>query len=118
MKEAKLLNKIRDKRARRVRKKISRSVSVKPRLSVFRSNKNIYAQIIDYRNHKTLVSFSSKNLKEKSKKTDLAAKVGESIAKKAIEAKIKIAVVDRGSYLYHGRVKALIEGARKGGLKV
>ena len=118
MKEAKLLNKIRQRRAKRVRMKIGKGTLSKPRLSVFRSNNHVYAQIIDDENNKTLVSASSRGLKEKLKKTDLASKVGELIAKKAAEIKIKKAIVDRGPYLYHGRVKALIETARKNGLKV
>lgn len=118
MKEAKLLNKIRRRRAKKVRMKIGKGTLSKPRFSVFRSNNHIYAQIIDDKNHKTLISASSKSLKSKLKKTDLASKVGELIAKKALELKIKEAIVDRGSYLYHGRVKALIESARKNGLKV
>ncbi|MCF8364829.1 MAG: 50S ribosomal protein L18 [Bacteroidales bacterium] len=89
-----------------------------PRLSVFRSNKEIYAQVIDDLNSKTLVSASSQS-KELSEgtKIDQAAKVGMDVAKKALDAGIETIVFDRGGYLYHGRVKALAEAARKGGLK-
>lgn len=92
----------------------------RPRLSVFRSNKVIYAQIIDDEKRKTLVAASEKEIKlssNKATKTDRAHEVGKIIAKKAIKKKIKTVVFDRGSYQYHGRVKALAEGARKGSLK-
>ena len=89
-----------------------------PRLSVFRSNKSIYAQLIDDQNGRTLLSASVKELKlEKSKKKEEEAfLLGEFLAKKAIEKKINSVQFDKGSYKYHGRVKALAEGARKGGL--
>lgn len=93
----------------------------RPRLSVFRSNKFIYAQIIDDRAGRTLASFSEKQLskeqltKAKTKK-ERAAMVGEEIAKLAKKAKVSRVVFDRGGYKYHGRVKELAEGARKGGL--
>jgi len=91
-----------------------------PRLSVFRSNKQIYAQLIDDINNKTLVSASSREdgiADEKSTKIEQAAKVGLLIAKKAKAAGIESVVFDRNGYLYHGRVKNLAEAARKGGLK-
>ena len=93
------------------------------KLSVFKSNQYIYAQIIDLYLGKTLIGLSDKNLITKDKalasltKTERAFKVGEKIAQMAKDKGIKNIVFDRGSYKYHGRVKALAEGARKGGLK-
>jgi large subunit ribosomal protein L18 len=107
------------KRQKKVRSLISRS-SLRGRLSVFRSNKHIYAQIID--NQKGTVLVSSSDLKglsvedKKLNKTETAFIVGEEIAKKALKKKISEVVFDRGGYKYHGRVKAIAEGARKGGL--
>lgn len=104
------------RRQRRVRKKL-RLVSDKPRLTVFRSNKHIYAQIIDDTTGKTLLSASEKSMKEtKGTKTDRAKVLGTQIGKMALEKKIKTVVFDKGSYSYHGRVKAVAEGAREGGL--
>ena len=103
--------------SRGIRKKISGTVA-KPRLSVFRSNTGIYAQLIDDLTGKTLASASSKELKsEKGTKTDISKKVGIAIAEKAKAAGIADVVFDRGGFLYHGRIKALAEGAREGGLK-
>lgn len=103
--------------SRGIRKKIS-GTTVKPRLAVFRSNTGIYVQLIDDLSGKTLVSASSNELKsEKGTKMEISSKVGVSIAKKAIAAGIADVVFDRGGFLYHGRVKALAEGAREGGLK-
>lgn len=91
----------------------------RPRMSVFRSNREIYVQLIDDLNSKTIVAASSKTLEdEKGNKTDTAKKVGTDVAKKALDAGIKAVVFDRNGYLYHGRVKALAEAARKGGLKL
>ena len=90
------------------------------RLSVFRSNKGIYAQIINDNLGKTLISASSRDVVGKQKdssKADQAGLVGELLAKKALLKGIKMVVFDRGCYRYHGRVKALAEGSRKGGLK-
>lgn len=87
-----------------------------PRLSVFRSNRFIYAQVIDDESGKTLVSASSKESKDKKGKVDDGAKVGEILAKKAIAMKIKKVKFDKSGYKYHGRVAALADGARKGGL--
>ena len=90
-----------------------------PRLTVFRSNKEIYAQIIDDSSSKTIASASSKDkdLKLKtSNKTEISKIVGDSIGKKAIEAGIKKVSFDRNGYLYHGRVKSLADGAREAGL--
>ena len=102
----------------RVRAKIKGTLD-KPRLSVYRSNRFIYAQVIDDTKGKTIVGVSEKNLslKEKTKKTDKSKELGLLIAKKVLDKKIKEVVFDRGSYKYHGRVKAVAEGARQGGLK-
>ena len=99
----------------RVRNKIS-GTAARPRLSVFRSNKQIYAQVIDDETAKTLVSASSLGMEAMPKK-EQAAKVGEALAQKAIAAGITTVVFARNGYLYHGRVKELADGARKGGLK-
>lgn len=99
----------------RVRSKIS-GTAARPRMSVFRSNKQIYVQLIDDLAATTLVSASSLGL-EKMTKTEQAGKVGELVAEKALAAGIKEVVFDRNGYLYHGRVKEVAEGARKGGLK-
>lgn len=90
----------------------------RPRLSVFRSNKEIYAQIIDDETSKTLVFASSreKDFTGAGTKAEVAEAVGERLAEKSIEAGIEKVAFDRNGYLYHGRVKALAEGARKGGL--
>lgn len=102
---------------RSIRAKIS-GTTVKPRLSVFRSNKEIYAQLIDDVNGNTLVSASSQELKSaKGTKVELSKVVGQKLAEKAVSSGIKEVTFDRGGYLYHGRVKALAEGAREGGLK-
>jgi len=99
----------------RVRNKIS-GVAERPRMSVFRSNKQIYVQIINDQTGRTLAAASSLGLEAMPKK-EQAAKVGEMIAKKAIEAGITAVVVDRNGYLYHGRVKEVADAARNGGLK-
>lgn len=103
----------------RIRRKIS-GTSVKPRLSVFRSNKQIYAQIIDDLKGNTLLSASSKEngIHEKPvNKVEQSKEVGKLLAEKAKAAGIENVVFDRSGYLYHGRVKALADGAREGGLK-
>lgn len=89
----------------------------KPRLAVFRSNKNTYAQLIDDAQGKTIAAASTKEFKG-GKKTELAHKLGEAIAEKAKKAGVKEAVFNRSFYRYHGRVKAVAEGARQGGLKI
>jgi len=102
----------------RIRKKIS-GTSSKPRLSVFRSNSDIYAQLIDDSNGATIASASSRQKDisaQKTAKTEKSKLVGEAIAKKATELGIKDVVFDRSGYIYHGRVKAVAEGAREGGL--
>ena len=99
----------------RVRNKIS-GTAERPRMSVFRSNKQIYVQIINDVNGTTLVSASSLGM-ESCPKKEQAAKVGEIAAKKALEAGITTVVFDRNGYLYHGRVKEVADAARNGGLK-
>ena len=99
----------------RVRNKIS-GVAERPRMSVFRSNKQIYVQIINDQTGRTLAAASSLGLEAMPKK-EQAAKVGEMIAKKALEAGITTVVFDRNGYLYHGRVKEVADAARNGGLK-
>jgi large subunit ribosomal protein L18 len=89
----------------------------RPRLTVFRSNKQIYAQVIDDTTGKTLAAASSLKLGVKAPKKEIAAKVGEQIAKNAQEAGIQAVVFDRNGYLYHGRIKELADAARNGGLK-
>lgn len=101
---------------RRIRKKIS-GTEAKPRLSVFRSNKQIYGQIIDDLNGKTLVSASSVKEDIKGNKVEQAQTIGKAVAEKAVAAGIKNVVFDRNGYLYHGRVKAFAEAAREGGLE-
>jgi large subunit ribosomal protein L18 len=103
----------------RVRRKIS-GVGQKPRLNVFRSNKDIYVQLIDDVNGVTLASASSREkdiVAQKQPKTEKSKLVGLSLAKKATALGITDCVFDRGGYLYHGRVKAVADGAREGGLK-
>jgi large subunit ribosomal protein L18 len=109
-------NKLRKKRIRRVRAKIT-GTSDRPRLCVFRSNKYVYAQIIDDKKNITLVAFDSQRLKNQKNDIESARKIGEEIAKIAKGKKIDQVVFDRKGYKYHGKVKALAEGARKGGLK-
>lgn len=99
----------------RIRKKIN-GTAARPRLTVFRSNKGIYVQAVNDLEGKTIVSASSKGITEGTK-SEIAAKVGEAVAKKCIEAGITEVVFDRNGYLFHGRVKALADGARNGGLK-
>ena len=112
-------NASRKKRHARVRSKIT-GTAERPRLNVFRSNKYIYAQLIDDTNGVTLASASSMDKDFSGDVTgnvDAASKVGETIAKKATEKGLKSVVFDRGGYLYHGRVKALAEAARENGLQ-
>lgn len=103
----------------KIRKTVNGTASM-PRLSVFRSNTDIYAQLIDDRSGKTLASVGSndKSIKDvKGNKVDKAKLVGKSIAEKATAAGVASVAFDRNGYLYHGRVKSLAEGAREGGLK-
>lgn len=99
----------------RVRKRV-KGTSERPRLTVFRSNTGIYAQLIDDLAGKTLTAISSTELGLKSLNIENSKKVGESIAKKAVEVGITTCVFDRNGYLYHGNVKALADGAREAGL--
>ncbi|WP_077620228.1 50S ribosomal protein L18 [Bacillus sinesaloumensis] len=112
-------NAVRRKRHARVRSRVS-GTATRPRLNVFRSNKHIYAQLIDDVNSVTIASASTldKELSvEGAGNVDAAIKVGELVAKRGIEKGIKEVVFDRGGYLYHGRVKALAEAAREAGLQ-
>lgn len=107
------------RRHKRVRAKVSGTATI-PRLCVFRSNQHIYAQLIDDEKNQVIAAASDLELKGPKKglrKLDKAQKVGQLIAKKGQEKKISKVVFDRGGYKYHGRVKALADGARKGGLK-
>ena len=104
---------------KRIRSIVSGSAA-RPRMSVFRSNKEIYVQLVDDMEGKTLLAASSSDkgiASEKGNKTEIANKVGKLIAEKAKEAGIETVVFDRNGYLYHGRVKALADGAREEGLK-
>lgn len=102
---------------RSIRTKIS-GTATKPRLSVFRSNKAIYAQLINDLEGKTLVSVSSSTIESNAgSKVEISSQVGKTLASKAQEIGISEVVFDRSGYLYHGRVKSLAEGAREGGLK-
>lgn len=102
-------------RHKRVRAKIA-GTAKKPRLSVFRSANHIYAQLIDDEKGRTLISVSD-IAQKKGKKSERARAIGKLIAKEAAAKKIQAVVFDRGGYLYHGRIKALAEGAREEGLK-
>jgi len=109
-----ILNK---KRAQRIRRKLKKVNSDRFRLTIFRSSKNISAQIIDDNNNKTLVSATSvKEKKSDKKKIDISLQVAGILAKKALEKKITKVYFDRGSYRYHGRIKAFAEALRKEGL--
>lgn len=103
----------------RIRKKV-KGTADRPRLSVFRSNKDIYCQVIDDVNGTTLLAASSKDagIASDSNKTEQAKAVGKSLAERALSKNITGVVFDRNGYLYHGRVKALADGAREGGLKL
>ncbi len=100
---------------KRIRGRIS-GTAARPRMTVFRSNKQIYVQLIDDETGRTLVAASSKGIAEGTK-SEIAEKVGENVAAKAVAAGISEVVFDRNGFLFHGRVKSLAEGARKGGLK-
>ncbi|MFV1917223.1 MAG: 50S ribosomal protein L18 [Patescibacteria group bacterium] len=115
------MEKIRKTRGKKRSSLKTKGTKKRPRLSVFRSNKYVYGQLIDDEKGVTLISASDKNIKRKPKKAmtkvELASFVGEEIAKRAKAKKITRVIFDRGRYKYHGRVKKLAEGARKGGLK-
>ena len=116
MKEIKLKAIRKERRTKRVRGKIL-ALKKLPRLTVFRSNKYIYAQVIDNSGRKTMASANEKEISDvKMSKAQKAIEVGKRLAKKAVAKKIKNVVFDKGAYKYHGRIKALAEGAREGGL--
>ncbi len=118
MNKIKALNQKRIRRKNRARAKIF-GVAAKPRLSVFRSNKYDYVQLIDDLSGKTLAAASVSEIKDGHKtKTAKASALGKLIAEKALKKGIQEAVSDRGGYRFHGRVKAVVEGARSGGLKL
>jgi large subunit ribosomal protein L18 len=106
----------RDRIHRKLRKKINGSAE-RPRLSVYRSNTNMYVQIINDEENVTILSANAKDLKSKGTKKELAKELGVLIAKKAKDKKITKLVFDRGAFRYHGRVRALAEGVREGGLE-
>ena len=110
-----------EKREKRIRRHtkiraILSGTKERPRLSVFRSNQHIYAKLTNDQTKEILISVSDKDVKVKGKKSDMAKEVGNMIAKKAVEQKISKVVFDRGGFNFHGRVKAVAEGAREGGL--
>jgi len=106
------------RRHTKIRKSIN-GTKDRPRLCVFRSNQHIYAQLVNDETGKVLMSVSDKDIKatKGEKKSDMAKEVGKLIAKKAIESKVEAVVFDRGGFIFHGRIKALADGAREGGLK-
>jgi large subunit ribosomal protein L18 len=112
-------NAVRKKRHARVRTKLS-GTEARPRLNVFRSNKHIYAQLIDDVNGVTIASASTldKDINlDSSSNIDAAVKIGELVAKRAVEKGVSTVIFDRGGYLYHGRIKALADAARENGLE-
>ena len=114
-------SKVRAKKHMRIRNRFS-GTAERPRLAVFRSNSHVYAQVIDDTNGTTLVSASTleKDIKAELKNTDdmaAASKIGDVVAKRALEKGIKAVVFDRGGYIYHGKVAALADAARKAGLE-
>ena len=112
------INRLEKRRRERIRRRIRQGTQVRPRLSVFRSNKYIYAQVIDDSAGKTVAAASSRETVDgQTGDKEAAAVVGELVAKRAAEKGVKEVVFDRGPYLYHGRVQALAEAARKGGLE-
>jgi large subunit ribosomal protein L18 len=113
------MNKIGRKIKRKIRTRAKiKGTGIRPRLSVYRSNRFMYAQLIDDGAKKTIIGVSEKNIKEKlNGKIAKAKAVGILLAKKAIDKKIKKVVFDRGNYSYHGRISGIAQGARKGGLE-
>jgi len=115
-----MTTKTQERRIHRVRGALRKAAKSRPRLTVFRSSKHIYCQVIDDAQGRTVASASSieKTLREKAKGSDkvAAGEVGKLIAERALAAGVKNVVFDRSRYLYHGRVKALADGAREGGL--
>lgn len=108
----------RQRRHKRIRAKI-KGTALRPRLTVFRSNQHMYVQLIDDDKERTLISCSDFEIREKKTltKLELAKQIGVVLAKKALEQNIKKIVFDRAGYKYHGRIKAIADGARQGGLK-
>ena len=112
-----MTNIIHKKRSKRIRRKLKKVNSERFRLTIFRSSRNISAQIVDDKNNKTLVSATSVKKKSENKKNnDLSLDVAEMLAKKALEKKITKVYFDRGGYKYHGRIKFFAEALRKKGL--
>ena len=110
-------NSIHIKRAKRIRRKLKKNNKDRYRLSIFRSSKNISAQIIDDKNNKTLITATSvKKSSSKKKKSEISVDVAQTLAKKALEKKITKVYFDRGMYKYHGRIKLFADTLRKGGL--
>jgi large subunit ribosomal protein L18 len=116
MDKNKLKNARQDRRHGRVRAKIS-GTAARPRLSVFRSNRGMFLQLINDENSQTLVSAHTKELKSTGAKSDKSLELGKLLAEKAKTKNITAVVFDRGCYKYHGRVKAVADGAREGGLQ-
>ena len=113
-----MTNLTKERRLLRSRRKLKRPVATERlRLSVFRSAKHIYAQVIDPAQGRTVAEANSKTLGITGNKTEQAAAVGKAIAERATQAGVKKIVFDRGAYRYHGRIKALADGAREGGLE-
>lgn len=113
-----MTNLTRERRLLRSRRKLQRPVATERlRLSVFRSAKHIYAQVIDPAQGRTVAEANSKTLGVTGNKTEQAAAVGKAVAERATQAGVKKVVFDRGAYRYHGRIKALADGAREGGLE-
>lgn len=113
-----MTNLTKERRLLRSRRKLQRPVATERlRLSVFRSAKHIYAQVIDPAQGRTVAEANSKTLGITGNKTEQAAAVGKAIAERAAQAGVKKIVFDRGAYRYHGRIKALADGAREGGLE-
>ena len=110
------INARKERRAARVRAKVS-GTTERPRLSVFRSNRNIFAQLVDDTKGITLASAHTAQIKSEGSKSDVALELGKEIAKRALDKGITKIVFDRGGNLYHGRVKAVADGAREGGLE-
>jgi len=105
---------------KRIHKRIRKSIqgtALKPRLCVFRSNKSMYCQLIDDQAGQTIISISSTGIKASGTKTEQANALGKALAEKAKASSVEAVVFDRSGYLFHGRVKALADGAREGGLK-
>ncbi|MDD4412840.1 MAG: 50S ribosomal protein L18 [Patescibacteria group bacterium] len=104
-----------ERRAKRVRARVS-GTALRPRLSIFRSNRHIFAQIVDDTKGLTLVSAHTASVDAKGKKSEVAFEAGKELAKRALEKNITTVVFDRGGNIYHGRIQALADGAREGGL--